>query len=132
MSSSFAHQVRQITPFMHVGDLEATLHFLTEIIGFEAVFRTPGYAYLTLGRAALRVLESEEGAATAPLDGFRYYIDVADVDVVHAALKPGLASLPVADVMGPIDQPYRQRELIIRAPDGGCLVFGAPIEAAGA
>jgi len=31
-------------------------------------------------------------------------------------------------VVGPRDQPYGQRELMIRAPDGNLIVFGASIQ----
>lgn len=127
MTDAVASQVHQITPFMHVAALEPALKFLTEIIGFKVAFQQPGYAYLELGRAALRVMEAEEVRAEKFARSFRYYIDVADVDMVHAALKAKLATLPAGDVVGPRDQPYRQRELIILAPDGGCLVFGSPI-----
>ncbi len=129
MPDTVAAEIRQITPFMHVSTLEPALRFLTEIIGFDIVYRQPGYAYLQLGPAGLRVLESEEGAAIKGSRGFRYYLDVADVDTVYAALKPKLAALPPGDVVGPVDQSYRQRELIILAPDGDLIVFGSPIRA---
>ncbi len=58
---------------------------------------------------------------------FAYYIDVRDVDEVHAGLKDMLDSLPAGDVHGPADKDYGQRELIVRAPDGQLLVFGAEI-----
>lgn len=116
----------QITPFMHVGDLRATLDFFTDVIGFEVLFRSPGYAYIEREGAGIRILE----AAAAPPPGrraFRYYIDVRDVDAVHAALKPKLDTLPADHVHGPVDQAYGQRELLILAPDGDLLVFGAAI-----
>ena len=127
MTQTVAQQVRQITPFMHVAALEPALKFLTEIIGFKIAFQQPGYAYLELGAAALRVLEAEEAKTERFSRSFRYYVDVVDVDAVYAALKLKLDALPAGDVVGPKDQPYRQRELIILAPDGGCLVFGSPI-----
>jgi hypothetical protein len=60
---------------------------------------------------------------------FAYYIDVRDLDALHAQLKPKLDGLPAADVHGPVDQPYGQRELMILAPDGNLLVFGQAIAA---
>jgi catechol 2,3-dioxygenase-like lactoylglutathione lyase family enzyme len=118
----------QITPFMHVADADAAVAFFTDILGFAALFRMPGYAYLEREGAGLRILESEEGMAPKPHGGFAYYIDVLDVDLVHAELWPKLETLPAGHVIGPIDQTYGQRELMIRAPDGNTFVFGAAIK----
>ncbi|MDO9222584.1 MAG: VOC family protein [Caulobacter sp.] len=116
----------QITPFMHVGDLAATLDFFTQVVGFEVLFRSPGYAYIEREGAGIRILEAE-GAPAPGRRAFRYYIDVRDLDAVHAELKPKLDTLPADHVFGPVDQAYGQRELLILAPDGDLLVFGAAI-----
>ena len=39
-----------------------------------------------------------------------------------------LAALPPEDVHGPVNQAYGQREFLIRAPDGGILVFGQALQ----
>ncbi|MCU0649717.1 MAG: hypothetical protein MUF00_17135 [Gemmatimonadaceae bacterium] len=94
----------QITPFMHVADFERALRFLTETLGFTAFFNDGGYAYLEREGAGLRLLQNSDPAELGvPHGGFAYYIDVRD-------------------------QPYGQRELMIRAPDGNLIVFGASIE----
>jgi catechol 2,3-dioxygenase-like lactoylglutathione lyase family enzyme len=118
----------QITPFMHVRDLAAAVAFLEEVLGFETILRMRDYAYLQREGAGLRVLEAS-GAILFPADcgRFAYYIDVCDVDLVHAALKAKLDSLPEGHVHGPADKGYGQRELIVRAPDNQLLVFGAAI-----
>src|SRR5687768_5694880 len=118
----------QITPFMHVRELESAVAFL-ERLGFETILRIGrDYAYLEREGAGMRVLASRD-AIVFPADcgRFAYYIDVRDVDEVQAGLKEVLASLPAGDVHGPADKDYGQRELIVRAPDGQLLVFGAAI-----
>ena len=118
----------QITPFMHVRDLAGAIGFLEGVLGFETLFRLPDYAYLEREGAGLRVLESADAFVFPPDCGrFAYYIDVRDVDLIHSALKPKLDALPPADVHGPADKGYGQRELIVRAPDNQLLVFGAAI-----
>lgn len=118
----------QITPFMHVRDLAGAVEFLVETLGFEKLFRLPDYAYLEREGAGLRVLESPD-AIVFPADcgRFAYYIDVRDVDEVHESLRSKLDRLPPADVHGPADKGYGQRELIVRAPDNQLLVFGAAV-----
>lgn len=122
----------QITPFMHVRELGAAIAFL-ERLGFETIVRMGReYAYLEREGAGLRILARVD-AIVFPADcgRFAYYIDVRDVDEVHGALIDVLESLPAGDVHGPADKDYGQRELIVRAPDGQLLVFGAAIAKAG-
>lgn len=118
----------QITPFMHVADLEAALLFLTETLGFVVRHRDANYAYIEREGAAIRMLEHDDpDEFGAPHRGFAYYIDVRDLGRVLAELGPKLAGLPPGDVYGPVDQPYNQRELMVRAPDGNLMVFGQAI-----
>ena len=119
----------QITPFMHVEDLEKTLAFFNNILGFETRLRMANYAYLHRETVGFRVLE-EKGADGAPPGNrrFAYYIDVRDVDQLYAELKPKLDTLPSRDVYGPVNQPYGQRELLVLAPDGNLIAFGQALK----
>jgi catechol 2,3-dioxygenase-like lactoylglutathione lyase family enzyme len=118
----------QVTPFMHVEDLERALAFFTGILGFEVRFRVADYAYVHRETAGFRILE-QTGADGAPPGNrrFAYYIDVHDVDGLYAELKPKLDTLPKGDVYGPVDQSYGQRELLVLAPDGNLIAFGQAI-----
>ena len=121
----------QITPFMHVAELEPALAFLTETLGFSVLLKGGGYAYLDREGAGLRILEHRDpGELGRPHGGFAYYIDVRSLDTVLEQLGAELANLPTGAVHGPVDQPYGQRELMIRAPDGNLIVFGQAIETA--
>jgi catechol 2,3-dioxygenase-like lactoylglutathione lyase family enzyme len=125
--------VIQITPFMYVRDLEAALDFWCGTLGFRIGHREPGYAYVALptesgGHAAVRILEDRNAHLfEGGRDRFAYYLDVRDVDAIHAALKPKLDAMGPRDVHGPADKEYGQRELLIRAPDGQLVVFGQAI-----
>jgi catechol 2,3-dioxygenase-like lactoylglutathione lyase family enzyme len=118
----------QVTPFMHVDDLDRALAFFTGILGFETRFRAADYAYVHRETAGFRILQ-QTGADGAPPGNrrFAYYIDVRDVDQLYAELKPKLDTLPKRDVYGPVDQSYGQRELLVLAPDGNLLAFGQAI-----
>lgn len=118
----------QITPFMHVSDLEQAITFFTETLGFETLLRAANYAYIERENVGFRLLE-QTGKDGAPPGNrrFAYYIDVHDVDLLYAELKPKLDALPKADVYGPVDQSYGQRELLVLAPDGNLIAFGQAI-----
>lgn len=118
----------QITPFMHVADFDAALRFLTETLGFTALFNDGGYAYCEREGAGMRLMQHGDAAELGVAHGgFAYYIDVKSVETVLEQLGDRLAALPAGDVAGPVDQAYGQRELMIRAPDGNLIVFGASI-----
>src|SRR5580704_12700809 len=118
----------QITPFMHVDDMDRALAFFTGILGFETFLREANYAYLQRDTVGFRILE-QRGKDGAPPGNrrFAYYIDVCDVDQLYAELKPKLDTLPSGDVYGPVDQSYGQRELLVLAPDGNLIAFGHAI-----
>jgi len=118
----------QITPFMHVTDLDEALRFFNDVLGFHTLLRAPGYAYIERETAGLRIMESKGEYAAPPGNRrFAYYVDVRDVDALYAELKPQLDSLPPDDVHGPADKPYGQRELLVLVPDGNLLAFGQAI-----
>ncbi|MGO8985988.1 MAG: bleomycin resistance protein [Terriglobales bacterium] len=119
----------QVTPFMHVHDIEKALAFFNDILGFKTLLRQANYAYLHRETVGFRILE-QHGPDGAPPGNrrFAYYIDVHDVDALYAELKPKLDTLPKADVFGPVDQPYGQRELLLLAPDGNLIAFGQAMQ----
>lgn len=120
----------QITPFMHVEDLDAALLFFNDILGFKTLFRMNDYAYVHRETAGVRILQSRGSDGAPPGNRrFCYYVDVRDIDALNAELAPKLAALPKGQVRGPVDQEYGQRELMIVAPDGNLFVFGQAINA---
>jgi catechol 2,3-dioxygenase-like lactoylglutathione lyase family enzyme len=122
-------KIHQITPFLHVPDLEAALAFFCDTLGFERTYRESDYAYVELEGCGLRLLEEPSRRLTA--DGkarVSVYIDVSDIDALHARMAPALAALPPDRVEPLMDKPYRQREFQVRMPDGDWLNFGAPVK----
>ena len=118
----------QVTPFMHVHDIEKALIFFNDILGFKTLLRQENYAYVHRETTGFRIIE-QHGADGAPPGNrrFAYYIDVRNVDELHAELKPKLDTLPKGDVYGPVNQSYGQRELLVLAPDGNLIAFGQAI-----
>jgi catechol 2,3-dioxygenase-like lactoylglutathione lyase family enzyme len=122
-------KIHQVTPFLHVPDLEAALAFFCDTLGFERTYRESDYAYIELEGCGLRLLEEPSRKITA--DGkarVAVYIDVSDVDAMHARLAPALAALPSGRVEPLMDKPWRQREFQVRMPDGDWLNFGTPMK----
>jgi len=117
----------QITPFLHVPDLEGALSFFCETLPFSTRFRDGNYAVVVFGSSAIRLLE-EPGRALTP-DGkarVSVYIDVPGIDELYSRLRERLDKLP-SDRVEPITRtPWGQREFQVRLPDGDWLTFGQP------
>jgi predicted enzyme related to lactoylglutathione lyase len=117
----------RITPFIHVPNIDAAVRFF-ESLGFTAYFRMGDYAYVQRECAGVRLMQNQgEDGAPPGNRRFSYYIDVEDIEALYQELKPVLDAMPPANVHGPADKPYNQRELCIVAPDGNLLVFGQSI-----
>lgn len=115
----------QITPFLHVPNLARAVALFTDVLGFVEVYTEPGYAYLEFAGHGLRILE--EPARQLQLDGkarMTVYVDVPDVDALFEQLRPGLERLPQRDLERPRNKPWKQREFMVRLPDGDWVAFG--------
>jgi len=122
-----AMALNQITPFLHVPDMNAALDFFCETLPFTLRFRESNYAYIAFGNAAIRLLEEPGRALTS--DGkarVSVYIDVPSVDQLHAQLRERLEKLSPDRVEPIMDKPWGQREFQVRIPDGNWLTFGQP------
>jgi catechol 2,3-dioxygenase-like lactoylglutathione lyase family enzyme len=118
----------QVTPFIHVPDIEAAIAFFEEVLGFETQFRMDDYAYVHRETVGVRLLQNRGRDGAPPGNRrFAYYVDVRDVDALHDELKPKLDRLPPGNIHGPADKPYGQRELVVLAPDGNLIAFGQAI-----
>lgn len=122
--------ILQVTPFMLVPEIESAIAFMTDVLGFSLDFRMADYAYVSREGAGLRIVQEGPGNPFQPgTRRFAYYFDCRDVDALYDELKPQLDSLPPGDVHGPANKPYRQRELLVLAPDGNLMAFGQAISA---
>jgi len=120
-------ELRAITPLVPVANLDSSVEFFTETLGFEAVFRMEGYAYLKRDQVAIRLLK----AAFDTQDPARQqscYIDVEELDALYAELKSKLDQLPEGRVRAPFNQDYGQREFHVTDEDCLLIFFGEAID----
>ena len=120
-----AENIHQVTPMLHVHDFAEGLDFFTRILGFEITFSMDLYAYLERGGAAIRLLEDKHQSKVCKDKAWvTVYVDVHDVDALFREYEERLSALPVEDVQKPRNQPWNQRDLQVRMPDGNWLTFG--------
>lgn len=132
---------RGMTPLLHVYDMQQSLAFYREVLGFaivdaSAVVETPEgrfshWVWLALGPAQVMLNTAyDEGQRPAARVDARQrwhgdtclYFSVDDVDAVYEEL---CSRLP--DLKPPVDAPYGMRQLTLSDPDGYGLCFQAPI-----
>lgn len=121
-----AYEIKQITPFVTVSALKASIAFYTDFLGFACGFSAENYAYIHRDGVGLRLIEApQEAAKYTPEQAC--YIDVSGIDELYAGLSPRLNGLPQGRVRPPFDQDYGQREFHVKDPDGFLIFFGEAI-----
>lgn len=113
----------RITPFSYVADIGDAVAFYVDLLGFKALLREGGYAYIQRGPAAIRLWEDAALAEQGSHGKVGIYIDVRDVDALHSEMAGRIADLPA-----PRTEPYGQREFRVRAPDGNLIVFSQTLQ----
>lgn len=113
---------------LYVGDLEASVGFYRDVVGFEYKFTDAGYAEFDAGGVRFALYERRRaewltGQDVAPGAGGEVVVMVADAD----ASAERLAGLGVALLSGPADRPWGHRTVHVADPDGFVVEFAAEI-----
>ena len=133
----------QLRPMLDAADLDATIAFYTDVLGFTATDRMEGWVNLLRDdvRVMFNQLHTHDGDAGGGDDGDDHghehpaapamtgslYFNVDDVDALAAELDAG--GRQVSLLFGPVTQPHGMRELGLLDPNGYVLVFGTPVDA---
>ncbi len=117
--------MRKITPMLETHDLQATLTFYTEVLGFEVETLWPddGPTFCILDHGPVGVsfyLDPKDGEGAPALTG-QLYIDVDDVMALFVRVR-GHAEV----LWGPEVYHYGRREFAVRDPNGYVLSFSEP------
>ena len=123
--------VRRLAPQLRTTDLEASIRFYVETLGFELGFQWEDfYAGICAGAAEFHLKRVDAPdpciAAVQAGDHVDLYFQVEDVDALLAAF----AARGVCASIGPVDRPWGTREFVIRDDQGHTLYFSAPLPAA--
>ena len=127
-------RVVQLRPMLDAADLDATIAFYTDVLGFAVTNRMEGWVSLQRDDARLMFNQfhthdhdhehdgDDHEHPGAPTMTGSLYFDVEDVD----AMAAGLAG-KVALAFGPTDQEHGMREIGLVDPNGYFLLFGTPL-----
>ena len=125
-------RLRAVIPQLRTTDLEGTIRFHVERLGFQLAFRFGDfYAGIQAGPQLfhLKLVDAPDPciAAVQAGDHFHLYFEVEDAGAAEAELRQR-GVVPIREAQ---DTPWQTREFIIRDDQGHILYFGAPRAAAG-
>jgi uncharacterized glyoxalase superfamily protein PhnB len=109
-----------VIPILRVNDLDASVAYYLEKLGFHLKWRGGSEASVARDRTALMLAEGDQGKP-----GTWLWISTSDVDALYAELSERGAILRNP----PTNYPWASRECQISDPDRHVLRFGADLKA---
>lgn len=120
-----------------VADVDASLHFYTQVLGLPLGHRSGPYAQLATGETRVALFDRRAMAKTLGVDrlaapdpqapGFQLGFKVDDVDAVYA----DLVERGAAPACEPTDRSWGQRTAYVRDPDGHLIELAEQLSRAG-
>jgi len=122
--------VRQVWPLLTVQDVERSVEFYRNRLGFTVVGRAASgnklfWCRVERGGASIMLQQSqdEDGAAAGRGRGVSLYFLCDDADSLHAELSARGLQLKLPSLA-----PYGMRQLFVPEPDGYSICFESPTE----
>jgi catechol 2,3-dioxygenase-like lactoylglutathione lyase family enzyme len=106
---------------LQVTDLEVSVKFYRETLGFEEDFRYGDYAGMHLGELYLHLCAHK--VWRRPVGGGAVSVVCDEVDQYCARLRMLGATIRLE----PTDEPYGMRDFVVSDPDGNVLTFGCAL-----
>ena len=113
-----------VIPVFHVKDVDTSVRFYHEVLGFSQSFRYGTYVGLKLGECELHICPP--GDFGPRIGGGNAYIICDEVDEYFIKIKAA-GGKPKSE---PADRMYGMRDFVIFDPDGNQLSFGCDTERA--
>lgn len=110
-----------------VQDLQASVAFYCEKLGFSVDFEVDGWSFLSRDGVHFMLGHCPDEVPASQINDHSYfaYIDTLAIDELHGEfLARGLTSLSA-----PVSQPWGMREFMVTTPDGHRIMFGQDLDA---
>ncbi len=124
------HSVNFVSIRLITNNVDGLAHFYEQVTGLSLVRSTADFAELTtpsgtLAIASTRTMEAFGAGAARPADNHTVIIEfrVDDVDKEYEKLKTLVSDV----VQEPTTQPWGNRSLLFRDPDGNLINFFTPV-----
>jgi len=120
---------KTLSPIVPVADMEESIHFYTDVLGFHVALQSDDYAILTRDCASLHLTRAENSSVLDATRGhLSFYLEVEDIESLWSHVSRFRDRYKVRDLF---DRDYGMREFHIGDPND-CLIFvGEPIKVRG-
>jgi uncharacterized glyoxalase superfamily protein PhnB len=115
MDTTNAH-LHHAIPILRVEDIETSLAYYVEKLGFKLDWRTPVFLSVTRDKCSLMLCQGGQGRA-----GTWLWTAVKDADELHEELKARGAKI----LQGPANYEWGSREFMVMDPDSHVLRFAS-------
>jgi catechol 2,3-dioxygenase-like lactoylglutathione lyase family enzyme len=107
----------------HVKDVEASIQYYTDVLGFSLGFRYNDFAGLEYGKVLIYLSGPKQEVKKLAGEGAVYiFCDEVDEYYKHITVKTDSISVTIDD------RGYGMRDFAVRDPDGNFITFGVEIE----
>jgi predicted enzyme related to lactoylglutathione lyase len=122
MTTSAAYAAIKISPMLAVADMQQTLAFYRDVLGFTVTMESPEYSIMERNRQTIHFMKAASEEVLRCVRGHtEIYIEVSGIDSLWAQVKLLKSTHRIRDLF---DRPYGMTEFHIEDPNG-CLVFVA-------
>lgn len=119
-------QMTRVQCVLAVPDLNKSVAFYRDRLGFTLDFTVEGWAFLSRGQFRLMLGECPDAMPADETGDHSYfaYVTVDGVDELHEEFQKNGVSV----IQEPVDEPWGMREFGVRTPDGHRIRFGQQIK----
>ena len=111
---------KRISPMLAAEDMETTLTFYRDVLGFTAMLKTPEYAIVERDGQTIHFMKAASEEVMRCVRGHaEIYIEVSGIDALWEHVKPLKGRYRIRDLFV---REYGMTEFHIEDPNG-CLVF---------
>ena len=129
MSKSPSYKAKTLSPIIPVADMQRSIDFYTEVLGFDVAMHSSDYSILTRDGASLHLTRADDQSVLDATRGHTsLYLEVEAIESLWSHVSHFRDRYKVRDLF---DREYGMREFHIIDPDD-CLIFvGEEIHAPG-
>ena len=117
---TLSYKAERLSPIIAVADIEKSIRFYADVLGFETALRMDGYAILARETASLHLTLAENQAVLDVTRGHTsIYLEVRNIEALWAHVSRFRDTYKIRELF---DRDYGMREFHIGDPDD-CLIF---------